>query len=94
MKHYSQILVRPWITERAMEDAEKYNTYPFEVAANANKIEIRKAIEAKYGVKVAKVRTMVVPGKPRRFRRAETNSTRPRKKALVQLKEGDSIELL
>ena len=94
MKHYSEILVRPWITERAMEVAEKTNTYPFEVRADANKIQIRKAIETKYGVKVIRVRTMVVPGKPRRFRRATTTTTRPRKKALVQLKEGDNIDLL
>jgi large subunit ribosomal protein L23 len=94
MKHYSEILVRPWITERAMEDSEKHNTYPFEVRADANKIQIRKAIETKYGVKVVRVRTMVVPGKPRRFRRAVATTTRPRKKALVQLKEGDSIDLL
>jgi large subunit ribosomal protein L23 len=94
MKHYSEILVRPWITERAMEDAEKTNTYPFEVRPDANKIQIRKAIETRYDVTVIRVRTMVVPGKPRRFRRAVTTSTRPRKKALVQLKEGDSIDLL
>lgn len=93
MKHYSQILLRPWITERAMEVAEKTNTYPFEVQSSANKIEIRKAVETKYGVKVVRVRTMVVPGKPRRTRRA-VSTTRPRKKALVQLKEGDSIDLL
>ena len=60
------IIIRPIITERSMTSvAEK--KYVFEVAPNAGKIEIKKAVEEIFGVKVAKVNTMNVPGKAKRM---------------------------
>ena len=93
MKHYAEVLVRPWVTEKGM-DAQQHHTYPFEVRRDANKIEIKRAVETHYGVSVTRVRTMIVPGKPRRSRKATASTTGPRKKALVTLKEGDIIDFL
>lgn len=94
MRHYADVLVRPWITEKGLAYSESGNTYPFEVQGHANKIEIKRAVEARYGVKVTGVRTLVVPGKPRRSRRNQPTNTRERKKALVTLAEGDAIDLM
>ena len=56
-----RILIKPIITEKATNDSELYNRYSFVVALGANKVEIKKAVEASYGVSVEKVRTMVYP---------------------------------
>jgi large subunit ribosomal protein L23 len=93
MRHYSEILVRPWVSEKGMDYAA-HNTYPFEVRREANKIQIKQAVETRYGVTVTGVRTMIVAGKPRNFRRTSSTVTRSRKKALVTLKEGDNIDFL
>ena len=86
-----QILRRPIITERASTLNERYNQVAFEVAIAANKHQIRDAVESIYGVKVDKIRTMVVPGKLKR--RGTDIGKRPKwKKALVSLKEGDVID--
>jgi large subunit ribosomal protein L23 len=87
-----QVLKRPLVTEKtnALRDAK--NDYAFEVANNANKIEIRQAVETLFGVKVKSVRTAVVRGKYRRTRRGL--GQRPNwKKAIVTLVEGQAIEL-
>ncbi|MBZ0165203.1 MAG: 50S ribosomal protein L23 [Candidatus Omnitrophica bacterium] len=73
-------------------DLEKMNQYLFQVNSKANKIEIKKAIEEIYKVKVTKVNTLVMRGKLRRVRQ-EAGSTTPWKKAIVTLKEGDKIEV-
>ena len=70
---------------------EEQRKYIFEVAKSSNKIEIKKAIEEIYKVKVEKVNTFVVPGKLKRVRR-EQGSTTPWKKAVVTLQEGQKIE--
>ena len=87
------IIIRPIITERSMTSvAEK--KYVFEVAPNAGKIEIKKAIEEIFGVKVAKVNTMNVPGKAKRMGAARPGRTMDWKKAIVQLTEDSkTIEL-
>lgn len=86
-----QILKRPIITERASTLNERFNQVAFEVARAANKHQIRDAVESVYGVKVSKVRTMIVPGKLKR--RGTDIGKRPQwKKALVSLKEGDVID--
>ena len=87
------IIIRPIITERSMSSvAEK--KYVFEVAPNAGKIEIKKAIEEIFGVKVAKVNTMNVPGKAKRMGAARPGRTKDWKKAIVQLTEDSkTIEL-
>ena len=80
------IIIRPIITERSMNSvAEK--KYVFEVAPNAGKIEIKKAVEEIFGVKVAKVNTMNVPGKAKRMGAARPGRTKDWKKAIVQLTE-------
>ncbi len=86
------ILKRPIITE-ASTDAVKFNKYTFEVDARANKVEIRRAVEEIFHVKVTKVNTMWVPGKTKR-RGYAVGRTPDRKKAIVTLAVGDSIELI
>ena len=87
------IIIRPVITERSMNSvADK--KYVFEVAPTAGKIEIKKAIEEIFGVKVAKVNTMNVSGKAKRMGAARPGRTKDWKKAIVQLAEDSkSIEL-
>ena len=62
------IVIRPIITEKSMAGLGE-KKYTFKVAANANKIEIAKAVEELFGVKVAKVNTMIVAGKEKRMGR-------------------------
>lgn len=86
-----EILLRPIITERATRLGERFNQMAFRVARTANKYQIRDAVETLYGVKVDKVRTMVVPGKLKR--RGSSIGKRPNwKKALVTLQKGDVID--
>lgn len=66
--------------------------YTFEVAKDSNKVEIRQAIEAIFNVSVVKVNTLNVKPKPKRVR-YQVGQTRTWKKAMVTLKEGDTIEL-
>ena len=82
------VIIRPIITERSMAGAQD-KKYVFEVATDAGKIQIRKAIEEIFGVKVAKVNTMIVPGKAKRMGAARPGRTKDWKKAIVQL-TGDS----
>ena len=85
------IIIRPIITERAMSGAAD-KKYVFEVAKDANKVEIRQAIEAIFNVTVTKVNTLNVKSKPKRVR-MQPGRTRTWKKAMVTLKDGDTIEL-
>ena len=78
------IIIRPIITERAMAGAAD-KKYVFEVAKNAGKIEIKKAVEEIFGVKVAKVNTINVSGKAKRMGAGRPGTTRGWKKAYVQL---------
>lgn len=71
---------------------EQDGKYLFLVAINANKIQIRKAVEQIYKVKVQAVNTMVVPGKLRRVR-SELGNTAEWKKAIVTLQPGEKIEV-
>ncbi len=80
------------ITEKGTRLREKQNGFLFEVARDANKIEIKQAIESIFNVKVDSVRTLRVHGKPKRMGRYAGH--RPDwKKALVTLKKGQTIEL-
>ena len=78
------IIKRPIITERSMEQTEA-KRYTFEVARNANKIEIAKAVEEIFGVKVAKVNTMHVQGKEKRMGNRPAGRRPNWKKAMVTL---------
>lgn len=86
------IVKRALITEKGTQIRERENGYLFEVARDANKIEIRQAIESIFPVKVETVRTLRVHGKPKRMGRYAGH--RPDwKKAIVTLKKGQTIEL-
>jgi len=90
------IILRPVITEKSTWLKEVNREICFEVAPHANKIEIKKAVEDTYGVSVDKVRTINV--RPdRRVRYTKTGiqhgKTNARKKAIVQLAEGETIDL-
>ena len=78
------IIKRPIITEQSMEQTEM-KRYTFEVAKTANKIEIAKAIEEIFDVKVAKVNTLNMQGKAKRMGAGRPGTTRSWKKAYVQL---------
>ncbi|MCD8316136.1 MAG: 50S ribosomal protein L23, partial [Eggerthellaceae bacterium] len=73
-------------------DLMEQNVYTFEVDKRANKVEIRQAIEAIFNVTVTKVNTLNVKAKPKTLR-GHAGHTRTWKKAMVTLKDGDSIEL-
>ncbi len=91
MKDPREIIIRPVITEHSYDMMEK-NTYTFEVAKDANKVEIRQAVEAIFNVKVVRVNTLNVKSKPKRVR-YQLGRTRTWKKAMVTLQPGDTIEL-
>ena len=78
------IIIRPIITERSMAGAAQ-KKYVFEVARDAGKIEIRKAVEEIFGVKVQDVNTLNVKGKPKRLGGGRPGRTRQWKKAYVTL---------
>ena len=87
-----QIIRRPIIlTEKANLLREKANQVVFEVARNANKVEIKDAVQKLFNVKVMGVNTMIFRGKDRRMGRGYAK-TQNWKKAVVTLKEGDSID--
>ena len=90
------ILIKPVVSEKAELLSENQEHYTFVVAKTANKIEVRKAAEARYGVTVDRVNTMIMPGKTKN-RSTKSGLLRGRvssfKKAIVTLAEGDRIEL-
>ena len=91
MKSPYDVIKRPVLTENSY-DAMGDNKYTFEVAIDANKIEIKSAIEAIFGVKVESVNTMSVMGKMKRQGRFE-GRTAEKKKAIVKLtKDSKKIE--
>ncbi len=93
--HLYDVIRRPVITEKSTEMADAQNKYVFEVARNANKIQIKEAVEEIFELegKVVKVNTMMMPAK--RGRRGRNTYVRSRawKKAVVTLEEGVTIEL-
>ena len=87
------IIKNPIITEKSTDLTGKYNKYSFAVDKKANKIEVKKAIEKLFKVKVIKVNTVRMRGKQKRVR-FHQGKTPDWKKAIVSLKEGDKIELV
>ena len=85
MKLAQDIIIKPIITEASMMGVA-FKKYTFKVAADANKVEIAKAVEELFGVKVAKVNTLTVNGKMRRYGRFEGYKA-SWKKAIVTLTE-------
>jgi large subunit ribosomal protein L23 len=97
-KHPYQILIRPLLTEKANNaQNHKRPQYTFEVAGDATKVDIRKAIEAAFKdppVKVVAVNTIVVKGKRKRLRTAKFGRRPNWKKAVITLAAGQSINLV
>ena len=90
------ILIKPIITEKATMQSEVLNAYAFQVNTKANKVEIKKAVEAAYGVSVERVCTINVrPDRKTKFTKTgvQHGKTNAVKKAIVQLAEGEIIDL-
>ena len=85
------ILKRPLLTEKSTLETERNNRFGFYVDLKANKNQIKKAVESLYDVKVLNVKTSILPGKLKRVGRSVAKSSK-RKKASVQLEEGQKIE--
>ncbi|MDD4171446.1 MAG: 50S ribosomal protein L23 [Syntrophomonas sp.] len=91
MRDYRDIIIKPVVTEKSMNMLAD-NKYTFVVDKRSNKTEIKNAIESIFDVKVEKVSTMVIKGKPKRMGRFE-GRTSDRKKAIVSLQAGQKIKL-
>jgi large subunit ribosomal protein L23 len=92
-KNPRDIIIRPVVSEKSYAALDG-NVYTFVVAGDANKIEIRQAIESIFDVKVTNVNTVNRKGKRKRNRRTGGYGTRPAsKRAIVTLSEGDAIEI-
>ncbi len=93
----TEVLRKGIVTEQSVKLQEK-NQYTFEVALTANKIDIRRAVEQLFNVRVVKVNTLRMPGKPRLIRRRGAAprpvEAREWKKAIVTLAEGQTIDAL
>lgn len=92
MKEPRNILHTLLISEKSVVAREKGNSYVFEVASDANKIDIKRAVEKLYNVKVTKVTTQVNPGKQRRLGRFRPGYTKEWKKAVVKLAKDQKIQ--
>jgi large subunit ribosomal protein L23 len=92
MREPSDVIIRPVVTEASALLQEERQTYTFIVAREANKLEIRNAVQALFNVTVQDVRTANYPGKVRRVGRSIGRKS-GYKKALVKLVEGDSIDV-
>ncbi len=90
-KDFRDIIRRPLITERASELQEDHNKFVFVVRVDANKLEIKKAAEMMYNVRVLKVNTSSVSGKLKKMGRFQGRRANW-KKAIITLADGDTID--
>ena len=88
--HYGDIIISPVITEKTSVVTSDGKTYVFKVNKNANKFQIKDAVEKAFGVKVAKVNTLNTKPKDRRVGKY-TGMTSKYKKAIVTLEKGNTI---
>ena len=89
------VLIKPIVTEKMTAQGEDFNRYGFVVDKNANKLEIKKAVEELYNVKVSEVNTMRYGGKHKqRYTKSgiSVGKTASYKKAVVTLAEGEAID--
>jgi large subunit ribosomal protein L23 len=93
MRNDYQILIRPLVTEKNMKLKGSENKIFFEVAPDANRIEVKRAVEKAFKVKVEKVNILNQPGKRVRFRMHQ-GKRKDWKKAIVTLKEGEQVDYL
>ena len=91
MKHYSDIIIAPVITEKSMANRQN-NVYTFKVVKDATKTDIKKAVEEAFKVSVKSVNTVNTKSKRRRVGRY-SGRTKTYKKAIVTLESGSSIEM-
>jgi len=94
MKDIYQVIRNVHLSEKAALLQEKNNEIVLEVDRRANKLEIKRAVEQLFGKKVIAVRTCNYHGKKKRERRADEGRTAQWKKAMVRLKDGESLELV
>ena len=101
MKNFTDIIIRPLLTEKSNVLSELQNKYVFQVYKHANKIEIKKSIEGRFNVKVKKVSTINCKGKNKNMsvrsngRVIRTNGSRSNwKKAIITLSKEDKIDLI
>ena len=87
-----QVVIKPLVTEKGTMMMAEGNWVTFRVHPDANKIEVREAIQKIFNVSVLQVNTQIVRGKRRRFGKTMGQS-KAWKKAMVRLKEGDKIEI-
>ena len=95
MKKTHELIKRPILTEKMLKLQESSRKYAFEVHPDATKIEIKREVQKKFDVTVENVRTVNVGGKSKQMntRRGITHGKRPDwRKAIVTLREGDSID--
>jgi large subunit ribosomal protein L23 len=92
MRNIYDVIVKPLVTEKSTQQLERDNFYTFVVAREANKIEIAQAVEKLFNVKVRDVRTMQYRGKQRRVGKW-VGKRSAWKKAVVALREGDTIQI-
>ena len=88
--------IKPIITEKATDDSELNNRYWFKTDKKANKFEIKRTIEDIYNVNVSKIRTMIIKPKSKsRFTKTGviSGSTSEYKKAIIDLKDGETIDI-
>jgi large subunit ribosomal protein L23 len=91
--HLYDVIRRPVVSEKANLISEERNQYVFEVALNANKAQIKQAVEVIFEKKVKKVNTMVMPAKRGMRGRNEYRRSSEWKKAIVTLMPGETLEL-
>jgi large subunit ribosomal protein L23 len=90
--HPNEVLLAPVVSEKSYAQIEENNTYSFRIHPDAHKTQVRQAVEELFDVKVLRVNIAMVKPKPKR--RGFHRGTKPGwKKALVQLRAGDSIEI-
>lgn len=94
MKDIYQVIKQVRLSEKATLLQETNNEVTLEVDRRANKLEIKEAVEKAFGKEVIGVRTANYNGKLRRQRRADAGRTKNWKKAIVRLKEGESLDLI
>lgn len=90
------VIIKPVISEKATDSSELLSQYSFYVDPKANKIQIKKAVEAAYGVSVVSVKTMIsAPRIKSRYTKTglQVGKTNKLKKAIVHLAEGQEIDL-
>ena len=101
MKHISNIILSPMLTEKSNSLTEQFNKYVFKVSLDANKLQIKKAVEQRFDVKVTKVSTVLIKGKSKNTTVKSgghvirtTGYRESWKKAIITLSKDDSINLV